>query len=128
MRGRDELDQMLRPDEVADSPASSVEGLARGADGQGALPELRGQRCDPGERDVVEAVVDLIREDDDVVLDAEVADALEFLAREDLADGVVAYGWLVCPAGACVYPAKICLRRVENLAESQLLSTRTLLW
>ena len=37
----------------------------------------------------MEAVVDLVREDDDLVLDAQVADALELLARVDLANGVV---------------------------------------
>lgn len=89
VRGRDVLDQMLRSDEIADSPASGIEGLARGADGQGALVDLRGQRRDSGERNVVQTVVDFVREDDDVVFHGEGANTLELLARKDLTNGVV---------------------------------------
>lgn len=89
VRRRDVLDQVLRADEVADAPAGGVEQLARGADGQRQRRDLRAQRRDAREGHVVQAVVDLVGEDEDVVLDAQVADGLEFVTAEDLADGVV---------------------------------------
>lgn len=80
---------MLGTDEVSYSPASGVEGLAGRADGESALVELRRQGSDSGERDVVEAVVDFVGEDDQVVLHADLSNALQLSAREDLANGVV---------------------------------------
>lgn len=85
----DVLDQMLGSDQVAHSPACSVEQLARAADSQGESCNLRAQCGHTSERHVVELVVDFVREDEDVVLDAKVANGLELLAGEDLADRVV---------------------------------------
>lgn len=79
VRAGNVLDQVLGANQVPDTPPGGVEGLARGADGERALVQL-GRHCgDAGEGDVEEAVVDLIGEDDEVVLDAQVANALEFL-------------------------------------------------
>lgn len=82
------MDELGGAHEPAHAPAGGVEVLARRADGDGEVGKLGGQRGDAGEGDVVEAIVDLVGQDDDVVLDAEVADALELLLAEDLADGV----------------------------------------
>ncbi|KAB8345847.1 hypothetical protein FH972_022902 [Carpinus fangiana] len=87
--GGDVLDEVLGADEPADAPAGAVEVLAAGADGEGEGGNLGRQGGDAGEGAVVEAVVDLVAEDEDVVLDAQVADGLQLGAREDLADGVV---------------------------------------
>ena len=84
--GRDEI---VVADQPADAPAGAVEVLAAGADGESVFGDLRGEGEDAGELGVVEAVVDFVREEDQAVLDAEVADGEEFLPREDLADGVV---------------------------------------
>lgn len=83
------LDQVLGADEVSYSPASGVKGLACRADGESALVELGRQGSDSGERNVVEAVVDFVGKDDQVVLHANLSDALQLSAREDLANGVV---------------------------------------
>lgn len=64
---------------LTDAPAGGVEVLAGGPDGEGQALNLGGQGGDPGEGDVEEAVVDLVGQDDDLVLDAEVADLLELL-------------------------------------------------
>jgi hypothetical protein len=84
------LDQMLGSDQVSDTPASGIEGLAGGAHSQSTLVQLRGEGSNSGEWNVEQTVVDFIREDNKVVLDAKVTNALELFAREDLADGVVA--------------------------------------
>jgi hypothetical protein len=85
----DIFDQMVGSNEVADTPASSVEGLSGGADCECSLVELWFDSGNSSKRNIVKAVVDFVREDDEVVLHSEVADAFEFFAREDLADGVV---------------------------------------
>ena len=90
VRRRHVADQVLRSDQPADAPAGGVEVLAARPDGQGALRDLRGEGADPGERRVVQPVVDLVREDDQVVLDRQRADARELRVRVDLADRVVA--------------------------------------
>jgi hypothetical protein len=84
------LDQMLGSDQVSDTPASGVEGLAGRAHSQSALVQLRGEGSNSSEWDVEQTVVDFIREDDKVVLDAEVTNALELFAREDFPNGVMA--------------------------------------
>jgi hypothetical protein len=84
------LDQMLGSDQVSDTPASGIEGLAGGAYGQSALVQLRREGSNSGEWNVEQTVIDFIRENNKVVLNAKVANTLEFFAREDLADGVVA--------------------------------------
>lgn len=71
------------------SPSGGVKVLAGRPDRQGDLLDLRGEGRDAGKGDVEQAVVDLVRQDDDLVLEAEVGDSLQLLAREDLADGVV---------------------------------------
>lgn len=67
-------DQLGGPDEVADAPAGGEEVFAHASDGEGAVGEGGGEGGDAGEGDVVEAVVDFIGEDEDVVLEAEGAD------------------------------------------------------
>ena len=89
MGGGDVFDELRRPDQVADAPAGAVEVFAGAADGQGDLGELGGEGGDAGEGDVVEAVVDLVGEDQDAVFQAEVADAGEFGSGEYFADRVV---------------------------------------
>jgi hypothetical protein len=83
------FDQMVGSNEVADTPASSVEGLSGGANCERSLVKLWFDGGNSSKRNIVEAVVDFIREDDEVVLHSEVTDAFEFFVREDLADGVV---------------------------------------
>jgi len=85
----DILDQVLGPDQVAYPPTSSVEQLARTADSQSESRNLRAQRGNTSKRHVVQLVVDFVREDENVVLDAKVANGLELLAGEDLADRIV---------------------------------------
>lgn len=89
VRDGDVPDQVLGPNQPPDAPARGVEVLARRADGQGQPGDVRRQRGDAGEGDVVEAVVDLVGEDDDVVFDAQRADGLEFVLGKDLAERVV---------------------------------------
>lgn len=50
---------MFRAEEPADAPASSVEVLAGGADGECYVCDGGGESADSGEGDVVEAIVDL---------------------------------------------------------------------
>lgn len=83
------LDQVLRSDQVADSPASSVEELTSAADGQRESRDLGAQRRNPGEGHVVELIVNLIGKNENVLLDAKVADGLELLTAEDLTHRVV---------------------------------------
>ena len=87
--GGDVGDEFGGADQPADAPARGVEVLAAGPDGEGAGGDFRGEGPDAGEGGVVESVVDLVREDEDVVFDGQVADGLEFFAGEDFADGVV---------------------------------------
>lgn len=89
MRRRNMLDKFGRAHEPADTPSGSVEVLARGADGDGEALNLGGERGDSRKGNVVQAVVDLVGENDDLVLDAQVANLLKLLLGEDLADGVV---------------------------------------
>src|SRR6187551_1130363 len=72
-----------------DAPAGGVKVLAGRTDGEGDLLHLGGQSSDAGEGDVVEAVVDFVGEDDDLVLDADVGNLLQLLTGVDLADRVV---------------------------------------
>lgn len=81
---------MGRPDQVAHSPTRRIEGLARRANRQGTLIQLRGQSRNAGEWNIIETVVDFVGEDDQVVLDGQSANAFELLAREYLAHRVVA--------------------------------------
>ena len=84
------FDQMLRSNEVPNTPAGGIEGLACRADGESALIELWRQGSDSCEWDVEQTVVDFVREDNEVVLHAEVADTLQLGFREDFSDRVVA--------------------------------------
>ena len=74
--GGDVLEEVGGADEPAYSPAGGVKVLARGADGESELLDLGREGRDAREGDVEEPVVDFIGEDDDLVLDAEVADTL----------------------------------------------------
>jgi hypothetical protein len=71
------------------SPPRSVKVLAGRANRQGDVFHLGRQGRDAGKGHVVQAVVDLVGEDDDLVLEAQVGDSLKLLAREYLANGVV---------------------------------------
>ena len=83
------LDQVLGSDQVADTPASGVEGFASRTDGERPLVVLWLHGGNPGERDIVETVVDLVGEDDEVVLHGKVPDAFEFVARENLPNRIM---------------------------------------
>lgn len=72
-----------------DAPAGGVKVLAGGTDSECDFFYLGGEGGDAGEGDVVEAVVDFVGEDDDLVLDANVGNLLQLLAGVNLADGVV---------------------------------------
>ena len=87
--GGDVFDQFRGSDEPADTPAGAVEVLAAATDGKGQGGDFGGEGRHACEFGVVEAVVDFVAEDEDVVFYAEVADSLEFVAGEDFADGVV---------------------------------------
>jgi len=89
VRGGDILDQMLGTNQVAYPPSRSVEQLTRATDSQSECRNLRAQSGNAREGHVVQLVVDFVGEDEDVVFDAEVADGLQLLAGEDLADRVV---------------------------------------
>lgn len=56
------LDKFWSPYQPADAPASSVEILAGGADGDSEIFDLLGESCDARERSVVESVVDLFHQ------------------------------------------------------------------
>lgn len=81
---------MLRTDQVAHTPARGVEGLSSGAHRERTLIEFGFHGGDSGERNVEKTVVNLIGEDDKVVLDGEVTNAFQFVARENLSNRVVA--------------------------------------
>lgn len=83
------LDQVLWADKISNTPAGGIEGLAGGTDGQGSLVQLRRQCGNSRKGDIEETVIDLIRQNDQVVLNAEVADALELFSGENFANGVV---------------------------------------
>jgi len=83
------LDQMLGANQVSDTPTGGIECLTGGSYSQSTLVELRGQGGNSGEGDVVETVVDFVGENDKVMLNTELTNALQFSLREDLADGVV---------------------------------------
>lgn len=81
---------MLGSNEVPDSPAGGVEGFPGRTNGKGAFVEFWGHGSDSCEGDVEQAVVDFVGQDDEVMLHAEVADALQFGSGEDFPDGVMA--------------------------------------
>lgn len=87
--GSDVLDQVLGADQEANTPAGCIERLSSGTNGQGTLVQLGRQGGDAGEWGVVETVVHLVRQDDEVVLDAEIADTFQFSTGKDLSNGVV---------------------------------------
>lgn len=59
--------------------------------------EVRGDSCDSRKGDIVKVVVDLVGEDQKIVFQAEVANALELRLCEDFSYGVVtAARWLAC--------------------------------
>lgn len=85
------FNQVLRSDQVANAPAGGVESLTSRANSKSALIVFRLHGSQPSEGHIVETVIDLVRKNDEVVLDREVTNALEFSAREDLANRVVTY-------------------------------------
>ena len=81
----------ISDEDVRDLKAREVEGLARRGAGDGDRRRLIGER---GERDVTEAgshelLVNLVRDDDDVVAQADRGELLELRMRPDTSDGVV---------------------------------------
>ena len=83
------LNQMRWSYKVSNSPASSIECLSNGAYSQGTVVKFRRECGDAREWDVVEAFVDLIRENNDVVLDSQLTNILEFSTGKNLTDRVV---------------------------------------
>lgn len=60
VRRGNEFDQMLRPNQPADAPASGVEVLACGANREGQIGDFGGQAANASKGNVIEAVVDLV--------------------------------------------------------------------
>ena len=89
VRCRDVFDKIVRSEQPANTPPGAVEIFACGADCKGARGQSWREGCDAGEGCIVETVVDLVREDNDVMLFAEVADGYEFFFRKDFANWVV---------------------------------------
>lgn len=56
------LDKFRSPYQPANAPASSVEILAGGADGDSEIFDLLGESCDAREGGIVESVVDLFHQ------------------------------------------------------------------
>lgn len=62
--------------------------------------EVRGEGCDSREGDIVKVIVDLVRKNEKVMIQADVADALKFWFCEDFPDRIVTVArWLVCWLG-----------------------------
>lgn len=83
------FDQMLRSNEIANTPSSGVEGLAGRTNSKGALVKFGGQRSNSSIRNVKQTVIYFIGQNYEVILHAEITNALELLSREDFADRVV---------------------------------------
>ena len=69
------FDELWDAYQEAYSPACSVEILACRSDGDGDLFEFWRESSDSCERDVVQPIVDFVREDEDLVLDAQIPDS-----------------------------------------------------
>lgn len=80
MGTRDVFDEMLRTNEVPNSPASGVESLAGGTHSERTIVQFRRQGANSGERHVEKAIVHFIGQNNQIVLYAEIANALELLA------------------------------------------------
>lgn len=76
--------------EPANAPTGAVEVFACGTHSECTGGDGRGQSSDAGEGGIGEAVVDLVGDDEDVVLDTDVADGLELRFGENFTDRVVA--------------------------------------
>lgn len=74
---------------LTNSPASRVEVLAGGTDRERQALNFGRQRGDARKRHIVQAVIDLVRQDNDFVLDAEIGNLLQLRFGEDLANRVV---------------------------------------
>lgn len=74
------LDQMLGSNQVTNTPAGSIEGLARRSHGKGALVKFRRKSGNSSIRNIEKAVIYFIRQDDQIVLDAQVTDTLQLLS------------------------------------------------
>ena len=84
------LDQVWRTDQPAYSPPCGIEVLPGRANGKSQGCNFRVESSHACERNVVQAVIDFIGEDQDFMLDAEGSDFLEFGGGEDFADGIMA--------------------------------------
>lgn len=82
-------DQIGRPHQPADSPPGGVEVLTRRSNRDGNLLHLGRQCRHAGERSIEQSIVNLIREDDDLVLDADICNLLQLLLGKDLSNWVV---------------------------------------
>ncbi len=78
-----------RHGKLTDTPSCGVEVLAGRSNGERQVLNLRRQCRNSREGRIVEPVVDLIRENDDFILDTEVPYALKLILGEYLADRVV---------------------------------------
>ena len=79
VRRGDVLDEVRGAEQPPHAPAGRVEILAGGAHRDGQPLDLGGQRRHPRKGDVVEPVVDFVGQDNDLMLDAEVTNALQLL-------------------------------------------------
>lgn len=71
------------------SPSSGIKVLARRSNSERQFLDFRRQGCQSGEGNIVKAIVDLIRKDNNLVLDTEVTNLLQLILGEDLADRVI---------------------------------------
>ncbi len=74
---------------LTDTPACCVKVLPGRPDRNGDLLYFGRQGRHPREGHVVQAVIDLVRKDDDLVLQANIGNLLQLLPGVDLANGVV---------------------------------------
>lgn len=103
MRRSHILDQMRRPDEISDSPARGIKRFTSRSHSERAFVQLRRQCGNAGEWHVEQAVIDLVRQDDEVVLGSERANSFELLAREDFSDRVMSGEQLgIGPSYVCI--------------------------
>lgn len=72
-----------------DTPTGGIKVLAGRANGNGELLNFRGQSRDSGERDVEQAVIHLIGENNDLMLHTQVTNLLQLLLGEDLSNRVI---------------------------------------
>lgn len=83
------LDKVLRTNKPPDTPSCAVKILASRTNGESQVGNLGGKSSHASKRSVVKTVVDLVAQDDDVVLNAEIANGLQLFLGKHLADWVM---------------------------------------